>query len=191
MEDDKFEKFERVTDLPMIQGTWRTDTEQGENEGGDEPSPWTRTYTLEVRADGTIEFRILILAATLLVGCAVVAGAQQIEYDYTSGWPKACADAGSGLVFDVSFYEGNHHENGVYILEVDEANIDMAAVNANTPSVAATFNSHHGRGAGGYWKAGNGQYVTGEKQERTCYLIISRHKRTGPAGGEPLIGSHF
>ena len=136
--------------------------------------------------------RILILAATLLVGCAAVAGAQQIEYDYTSGWPKACtATPDSGLVFDVSFYEGNRHENAVTILQVDEDNIDMDAVNANTPSAEATFNSHFFKGAGGYWRAGNGQFVTGDKKARTCYLIISRHKRTPPDGREPLISSHF
>ncbi len=136
--------------------------------------------------------RIALL--TLFAGCAATAGADLIKYDYTSGWPLACASAGSGLIFHVNFHAENRHENGVIILPVDEKNVDLAAVDADEPQNApktARFNGHYHRGAGGYWQEESGQYVAGPSDKRTCYLIFSRHKRVGPGVDEPWISSHF
>ena len=139
--------------------------------------------------------KVLGIAWTiLLVGCAVVIGADPIEYNYESGWPIACTTTKSGLVFDVSFNAENRHENGVIILQVDDAKINKEAVDADTPSTppaVARFNGHFRRGASGYWQDADRQYVAGWSGKRACYLIISRHKRTGPSSEEPWISSHF
>ena len=137
---------------------------------------------------------VRITLVAFLAGCAATAGADLIKYDYGSGWPMACASAGSGLVFHVSFHSENRHENSVIILPVDEKNIELSTVDADAPGEAPTearFNGHHHRGAGDYWQRESGRYLGGASDKRTCYLIISRHKRSGPGADEPWISSHF
>ena len=130
--------------------------------------------------------RYLFVAIFIAVAATASAHAPEYEYDYKSGWPMVCAHPGQALLFDVS--TAGRHENGVIILKVDEG-VDLGVIDSATPDAVATFNSHYD---GGYWEQkSGGEHLTGVHSQETCYLIVSRHKRTGPDRGEPWISSHF